>query len=55
MEVSVIQIGNSTGIKFSKTILEKYNIEDKVELILKKRTDHYKTSSQTPKRVEKSI
>jgi len=36
MEVSVIQIGNSKGIRFSKTILEKYNIKDKVELILKK-------------------
>lgn len=36
MEVSVIQIGNSKGIRFSKTILEKYNIKDKVDLILKK-------------------
>lgn len=36
MEVSVIQIGNSKGIRFSKTILEKYNIKDKVELILEK-------------------
>ena len=36
MEVSVIQIGNSKGIRFSKTILEKYNIKDKVYLILEK-------------------
>lgn len=36
MEVSVIQIGNSKGIRFSKTILEKYNIKDKVDLILEK-------------------
>jgi antitoxin MazE len=36
MEVSVIQMGNSKGILFSKTILEKYNIEDKVDLILEK-------------------
>lgn len=36
MEVSVIQIGNSKGIRFSKTILEKYNIKEKVELILEK-------------------
>lgn len=36
MEVSVIQIGNSKGIRFSKTILEKYNIKDKVNLILEK-------------------
>ncbi|MDO6745552.1 AbrB/MazE/SpoVT family DNA-binding domain-containing protein [Tenacibaculum soleae] len=36
MEVSVIQIGNSKGIRFSKMILEKYNIKDKVDLILEK-------------------
>lgn len=34
MEVSVVQIGNSKGIRFSKTILEKYNIRDKVDMIL---------------------
>ena len=36
MDISVIQIGNSKGIRLSKTILEKYNITDKVELILEK-------------------
>lgn len=36
MEVSVVQIGNSKGIRFSKTIIEKYNIKDKVDLILEK-------------------
>jgi len=36
MEVSVIQIGNSKGIRLSKTILEKYNIKDTVNLILEK-------------------
>ncbi|MBU0489894.1 MAG: AbrB/MazE/SpoVT family DNA-binding domain-containing protein [Bacteroidetes bacterium] len=36
MEVSVIRIGNSKGIRFSKTILEKYNIRDTVDLILEK-------------------
>ena len=36
MEVSVIKIGNSRGIRFSKTLLEKYNIRDRVELILEK-------------------
>ncbi|MFA6944627.1 MAG: AbrB/MazE/SpoVT family DNA-binding domain-containing protein [Pedobacter sp.] len=34
MDISVIPIGNSKGIRLSKTILEKYNITDKVELIL---------------------
>jgi len=36
MEASVIKIGNSKGLRLSKTILEKYNIKDKVELILEK-------------------
>lgn len=36
MEVSVIKIGNSRGIRFSKTLLDKYNIRDRVELILEK-------------------
>lgn len=36
MDVSVIQIGNSKGIRLSKTLLERYNIKDTVELILEK-------------------
>lgn len=36
MEVSVIQIGNSKGIRLSKTLLERYDIKDTVELILEK-------------------
>ena len=36
MEVSVIKIGNSRGIRFSKTIIERYNIRDTVDLILDK-------------------
>ena len=36
MEVSVISIGNSKGIRLSKTLIEKYNIKDTVELILEK-------------------
>ncbi len=36
MEISVIQIGNSKGFRLSKTLIEKYNIKDKVELILEK-------------------
>lgn len=34
MEVSIVKIGNSKGIRFSKTIMEKYNFRDKVEMIL---------------------
>jgi antitoxin MazE len=36
MDISIISIGNSKGIRLSKTLLEKYNITDKVELILEK-------------------
>ncbi|NJB37765.1 AbrB/MazE/SpoVT family DNA-binding domain-containing protein [Croceivirga sp. JEA036] len=36
METSIIKIGNSKGLRLSKTILDKYNIKDKVELILEK-------------------
>lgn len=36
MDISVIAIGNSKGIRLSKTILDKYNITDIVEVILEK-------------------
>jgi len=36
MDISIIQIGNSKGIRLSKTLLEKYDIRDTVELILEK-------------------
>ena len=36
IEISIIQIGNSKGLRLSKTILEKYQIKDKVELVLEK-------------------
>jgi len=36
MEVSIIPIENSKGLRLSKTLLDKYNIKDKVELILEK-------------------
>ncbi len=38
MEAPIIKIGNSKGLRLSKTLLDKYNIKDKVELILEK--DH---------------
>jgi antitoxin MazE len=34
MEATIIKIGNSKGLRLSKTILDKYNIKDKVEIIL---------------------
>jgi len=36
MEIPIIRIGNSKGFRLSKTLLERYNIKDKVELILEK-------------------
>ena len=36
MDISVIQIGNSKGIRLTKALIEKYNIKDTVELILEK-------------------
>ncbi len=34
MEVAVVKIGNSKGIRLSKTLIEKYNIKDTVEVVL---------------------
>ncbi len=36
MDISVIPIVNSKAIRLTKTILDKYNIADTIELILKK-------------------
>lgn len=36
MDVSLISIGNSKGIRLSKTLIEKYNFQDTIELILEK-------------------
>jgi antitoxin MazE len=36
MEISIIKIGNSKGLRLTKAILERYNITDKIELILEK-------------------
>lgn len=38
MQISVIQVGNSKGIRLRKTLLDKYHITDKVELVLE--NDH---------------
>ena len=55
MEVSVVQIGNSKGIRFSKTILEKYNIRDKVDMILEKGQIIIKPLSRPRKGWEKTF
>lgn len=35
MKTKIIQIGNSKGLRLSKVILDKYEIEGSVELVLK--------------------
>jgi antitoxin MazE len=49
MDISIIPIGNSKGIRLPKTVLEKYNIVDTLELILEK--DHIILKPQTSARV----
>jgi antitoxin MazE len=46
MNIPVIPIGNSKGIRLSKTILEKYNIQDSLEIILEEDYIVLKPSTQ---------
>ena len=55
MEVSVIKIGNSKGIRLSKTLLDKYNIKDTVDLILEKGQIVIKPLSRPRKGWEKAF
>ena len=36
MDISLISIGNSKGIRLPKAVLDKYDIKDVVELVLEK-------------------
>ena len=53
MEIQVINIGNSKGIRLPKKILEQYNINDTLELILEKRKIILKPKSTPRKGWEK--
>lgn len=55
MEVPVIKIGNSKGIRLSKTLLDKYNIQDTVEVILEKGQIVIKPLSRPRKGWEKAF
>lgn len=55
MEISVINIGNSKGIRLSKTILEKYNIQDKIEIILENDYIILKPQAEPRKNWEKAF
>ena len=48
MEVPIINIGNSKGIILSKTILEKYGFEDRIEMVLEE--NHLELKPVTPPR-----
>lgn len=55
MELSIINIGNSKGIRLSKTILDKYSITDKVELVLEKGYIILKPKAEPRKNWEKAF
>lgn len=55
MDVSLISIGNSKGIRLSKTIIEKYNLKDTVELVLEKGYIILKSKTVSRKGWEKSF
>lgn len=55
MYLSIISVGNSKGIRLPKTLLEKYNITDKVELILEKGYIILKPKAEPRKGWEKSF
>ena len=55
MELTIINIGNSKGIRLSKTILEKYDIGDKVEISLEKEYIILKPKSEPRKGWEKAF
>jgi len=55
MNVAVINIGNSKGIRLSKTILDKYNIGDTLELILERSYIVLKPKAEPRKNWEKAF
>jgi antitoxin MazE len=55
MDVALISIGNSKGIRLSKTVLEKYNIQNTLELILEKDYIILKPKTNSRKGWEKSF
>ena len=55
MEINVINIGNSKGIRLPKAVLEQYSISDTLELILEKGRIILKPKSVPRKGWEKSF
>jgi antitoxin MazE len=55
MEIPVITIGNSKGIRLPKSILEQYDIKESLEIILEKGRIILKPSSMPRKGWEKAF
>ena len=55
MEIPIITIGNSKGIRLPKSILEQYDIKESLEIILEKGRIILKPSTQPRKGWEKSF
>jgi antitoxin MazE len=55
MDISVIPIGNSKGIRLTKTLIEKYNIKDTVEVVLEKNYIIIKPKNEPRKGWEKAF
>ena len=55
MEIPIIPIGNSKGIRLSKTILKKYNLHDSVEVVMENEYIILKPVKQTRKNWEASF
>jgi antitoxin MazE len=55
MEIPIIPIGNSKGIRLSKTLIEKYKLKDSVELILNEEFIILKPVAQTRKNWEEAF
>lgn len=55
MKVKIIQIGNSKGLRLSKTILEKYDINDAVEMMLEEDGIKLKSIAQPRQHWEKAF
>lgn len=55
MDISLISIGNSKGIRLSKTLIEKYNFQDTIELVLEKGYIILKPKAEARKGWEKSF
>ena len=55
MDLTIVNIGNSKGVRIPKAILDKYNIQGKVEMILEKGYIILKPKAEPRKNWEKAF